>query len=68
MFSLMYEYQVSWPPHPCLPAGRLPLSPAFADLPTPAEAGASRRRERLRAGRPAGERDGAGFYHFFVSL
>jgi len=27
MFSLMYEYQVSWPPHPCLPAGRLPLSP-----------------------------------------
>ena len=29
-----------------------PLSPAFADLPTPAEAGASRRRERLRAGRP----------------
>jgi hypothetical protein len=25
--------------------------PAFADLPTPAEAGASRRRERLRAGR-----------------
>jgi len=22
MFSLMYEYQVSWPPYPCLPAGR----------------------------------------------
>jgi hypothetical protein len=32
MFSLMYEYQVSWPPHPCLPAGRLPVrrqSPAL---------------------------------------
>jgi hypothetical protein len=27
-----------------------PACPAFADLPTPAEAGASRRRERLRAG------------------
>ena len=26
-------------------------APAFADLPAPAEAGASRRRERLRAGR-----------------
>ena len=36
------------------------LSPAFADLPTPAEAGASRRRERLRAGRPAGRGEGEG--------
>jgi hypothetical protein len=47
MFSLMYEYQVSWPPHPCLPAGRLPVrrqSPgldggALSPLPTGRQGG-----------------------------
>jgi len=38
----------AWRPRELLQKG---FRPAFADLPTPAEAGASRRRERLRAGR-----------------
>jgi hypothetical protein len=70
MFSLMYEYQVSWPPHPCLPAGRLPVrrqSPgldggALSPLPTGRQArGKGLRRELSRT-------DGAGFYHLFVNL
>jgi hypothetical protein len=53
MFSLMYEYQVSWPPHP-------------SPLPRGGEGFVVRLRRELS--RTLSRTDGAGFYHFFVNL
>jgi hypothetical protein len=59
----MYEYQVSWPPNPWLPA------------PVPTVGGAGSRggegfvvRLRRELSRTLSRTDGAGFYHFFVNL